>query len=372
MPKPRSKIQKQEYLHDRLRCLINGEKDTSFNKNFVPTIFGSTFKELPNLIDNPLASKKKPEYNILSQYKEMFEEIEVQVKMNSEMLKNTSFEINMLTSALKLDDVDPIVNLIPDYKKIRIRRCESELDKDLICPYKDCNRHYASRSSLKLHMKNQHSYADPLKDDCQDAKTLLLTKCCRHDFDVDREKIICNRSSLSDSFLASTAADTNITTNSAFDSFKHSVKFDKILLEENFPTKIKSKKACKDKINKLLKMRKRLQKSAYTNKNLLMKEFAEVQIEEKESELIIDSQIPKLERPSERLVPQVDTKMKYICQINNGTSFGYQPTRHVNIDGEILKINDFDDLLLMDNEDNNNCKDDVMSIYEEFEENFKG
>lgn len=43
-------------------------------------------------------------------------------------------------------------------KKKRHRRTHSELTRDVVCPYSDCNRCYASKHALQLHMKNKHGW----------------------------------------------------------------------------------------------------------------------------------------------------------------------------------------------------------------------
>ena len=49
-----------------------------------------------------------------------------------------------------------------DYK-IRKRRSDLELVKDLVCPFESCNKKYCSRTALKLHIKRRHKLNDPIK-----------------------------------------------------------------------------------------------------------------------------------------------------------------------------------------------------------------
>lgn len=48
-------------------------------------------------------------------------------------------------------------------KKIRKRRQDFELTKNLNCPFEDCERCYCSRTALKLHIKRRHDINDPVK-----------------------------------------------------------------------------------------------------------------------------------------------------------------------------------------------------------------
>lgn len=149
---------------------------------------------MPKLLNDASLQKNPPSYQKFTNYKQIFADIENQVKKNYEFLKKTSFEINMLESALTFDDVNIIMDsMVRPVKKIRVRRCIEELEKDLVCPFKGCDKNYASRSSLKLHIKNHHSFNQPLKKNCEDVKTLLLSKCSKHDFVVDKSKIISKR-----------------------------------------------------------------------------------------------------------------------------------------------------------------------------------
>ena len=72
----------------------------------------------------------------------------------------------------------------------RLRRCNKYLEKKLNCPFENCSKSYASRSSLKLHMKINHNINDKKKPESKDQISNLLYRCCKHDLNVDPRKVI--------------------------------------------------------------------------------------------------------------------------------------------------------------------------------------
>lgn len=50
------------------------------------------------------------------------------------------------------------------YKRSRIRRAPSDIDKPVICPYAGCTKAYSTKTSLRLHVKRNHNEGDPLKE----------------------------------------------------------------------------------------------------------------------------------------------------------------------------------------------------------------
>jgi hypothetical protein len=59
-------------------------------------------------------------------------------------------------------------------RKKHFRRCANEIDKEFICPYKDCAKIYGSEGSLNLHMKLKHN-AGSKTDREKLAKTLAIS-----------------------------------------------------------------------------------------------------------------------------------------------------------------------------------------------------
>lgn len=48
-------------------------------------------------------------------------------------------------------------------QKKRHRRTHSELSRDIVCPFPDCGRCYASKHALHLHLKNKHGWVGAKK-----------------------------------------------------------------------------------------------------------------------------------------------------------------------------------------------------------------
>lgn len=86
--------------------------------------------------------------------------------------------------------------------KTRRRRTEKEIQRTFECPYKDCQQLYASRDSLRFHIKKLHKFSDEMKNsqtlDC-DPLMMVGGPITKHRFEVDKTKLISGRSRI-DSF----------------------------------------------------------------------------------------------------------------------------------------------------------------------------
>jgi hypothetical protein len=154
---------------------------------------GSSPLDMVPLIVNPFFnSKKRPEtYDPAVDYSSLAEDSMLVLNNSVSELKDLCFSKNMLHQQLSKSVLRTSSKSNSDC--LRFRRSNQLLEKNLECPYQDCSKHYASRSSLKLHMKNSHQINDPKKSTHKDKLSSLMYKCHVHSAKLDPSTVITQK-----------------------------------------------------------------------------------------------------------------------------------------------------------------------------------
>lgn len=163
---------------------------------------------IPSTSTNDSLPKK---YDPKTDYADKNSQLLDSINESMEVLKGISLETSlckmelgnyMKKLKLKNDNethkkIEPTKLIMSKLKKLykikgekRLRRCNKNLDKGLDCPFEGCTKSYASRSSLKLHIKMNHDLNDKKKAEAKDQISNLLYKCCKHDLNIDISKVI--------------------------------------------------------------------------------------------------------------------------------------------------------------------------------------
>lgn len=147
---------------------------------------------IPLMVNPCFNSQERPEtYDPAVDYSSLAEDSLLLINNSVSKLKDLCFSTNLLKQELSKNIHKPSPKSKPDC--LRIRRSNQLLQKTLECPYQDCSKHYASRSSLKLHMKNSHQINDPKKSTHKDKLSSLMYKCHVHSAKLDPSSVITQK-----------------------------------------------------------------------------------------------------------------------------------------------------------------------------------
>jgi hypothetical protein len=118
-----------------------------------------------------------PVYRQNQNYSAYCSQLEDTLAKYLDSLKDISLEINWLQDSIdlqdsKLEDTKISVEFQLSNDRRR-RRAPTELARDHACPFLNCSKIYASRNALKLHIKRNHHFEDPLKINFTKAKESL-------------------------------------------------------------------------------------------------------------------------------------------------------------------------------------------------------
>ena len=194
----------------RMKCLEELAKYNLDAPSEVSALFykGCHSIDLNDILLPPnVTSKCSESYSSDENYSQKCNSLLTSLNANLENLKNLCFETTMVKSELEKicgndgrnkkkktaqDVIQGLKTLYQEKEQKRFRRSNQYLQKNLECPFENCNKVYASRSSLKLHMKINHQLNDPKKPESKFNLGKVLYRCCRHDLDIDPSTVIKN------------------------------------------------------------------------------------------------------------------------------------------------------------------------------------
>lgn len=107
-----------------------------------------------------------PSYKQDVNYAQLCKELESSMSKHLDELKNHCFETNWMQESIEYHSGSSTE--LNSEMKPRRRRSDQELKKEESCPYRNCEKCYSTKASLKLHIKRRHKSTDELK--------LVLTK----------------------------------------------------------------------------------------------------------------------------------------------------------------------------------------------------
>jgi len=161
-------IQMINFLADSLKQIKSSESQDL--KSLEKVFKGKKMSSItPFLMTGPFFNSA-PDYNSSIDYISQSNELWTELNYNLECLKEECVEKNWLQSMSQIipEQSQGQEEDVKDKSSVsyrRRRRSDEELKKDEICPFVGCDKTYSSKSSLKLHMKRNHTDSDIIKED---------------------------------------------------------------------------------------------------------------------------------------------------------------------------------------------------------------
>jgi len=160
-------IQMINFLADSLK-LVKSSESQDF-KNFQKVFNGKKMSSISPFLTTGLFFDSSPDYNSSIDYVSQSKELWTELNNNLKCLKEECTQKNWLESMSQIvpeplqGQEDDSISKPSCFR--RRRRSDEELKKDEICPFVGCDKTYSSKSSLKLHMKRNHTDTDLIKED---------------------------------------------------------------------------------------------------------------------------------------------------------------------------------------------------------------
>jgi len=170
--------------------------DAQDSETFAKVFKGNKLSYLTPLMTMALSSLEfAPIFDSSVDYSKKSKEIWSQLNSNLESLKEKCAEKNLLESmsqSVNTTELQGCENNDPNncensdtlIKIRRKRRSDEELNRDECCPFVGCDKVYSSKSSLKLHMKRNHTNLDLIKEDFD--KPLPIISQFKKGVDINR------------------------------------------------------------------------------------------------------------------------------------------------------------------------------------------
>jgi hypothetical protein len=144
-----------------------------------------------------ILGQNKLEFNPFLNYREMCRYQQVKLSKNLSLLKEKCLYVNLLENPIKAKDKKVNVSELlqescesDDVKPLKERKFVKNVPSENVCnwscPFKDCDKAYSGRASLRMHIKHKHTYGDSIKKDYPYSLSSIFTPNFGRGVDINK------------------------------------------------------------------------------------------------------------------------------------------------------------------------------------------